>query len=107
MGIRAAHLVLAAAAAAAAWAAYQAAANGGGGGGAHAALKAGLADATSGDSGEEANRWTAPSWGMAAAGVTPLRADHPLFRRPPYIGHARHQVMCNGWYYHSPENEVL
>jgi hypothetical protein len=71
------------------------------------ALKAGLANATTG---EEANRWTAPSWGLASVGAAPLRMNHPLFRRPPYIGSNRHKVQCdgwNGWYYDAPENEVL
>lgn len=71
-------------------------------------VRGGLADAT--DTGETSNRWTAPSWEMARVGVTPLRQNHPLFRRPPYIGHNRHKVMCdgwNGWYDQAPENEVL
>jgi hypothetical protein len=73
----------------------------------HPALKAGLANAT----GDPApNRWSAPAWSLAQAGAAPLRQNHPLFRRPPYIGHNRHKVMCdgwNGWYYDAPENEVL
>lgn len=71
------------------------------------ALKDGLANVTSG---HEPNRWTAPAWSLAQVGAAPLRMNHPLFKRPPYIGHNRHKVMCdgwNGWYYDAPENEVL
>jgi hypothetical protein len=71
-------------------------------------LRDGLADVTSAQ--ETPNRWTAPAWSLASVGAAPLRMNHPLFRRPPYIGSNRHKVQCdgwNGWYYDAPENEMI
>ena len=72
-------------------------------------VKMGLADVTTDqDDGAGCNRWTAPAWEMARVGTKPLRSNHPLYRRPGYIGCNRHQVMCdNGWYYDAPENAGL
>jgi hypothetical protein len=51
--------------------------------------------------------WIAPHWSLESVGVTPLRANHPLFRRPAYIGQNRHKVMTEGWggWYYNPPSE--
>lgn len=48
--------------------------------------------------------WQAPHWQIK----DPLRANHPLFRRPAYIGENRHKVMTGGWdnWYYNPPGEV-
>jgi len=70
------------------------------------ALKAGLADVTSGA--HEENRWTCPTWSLASVGCDPLRMNHPLYRRPAHIGENRHKAGQGGWgswYYDAPENQ--
>ena len=75
----------------------------------NSALKRGLANATpSVDAAERYGSWTCPHWSMASVGVTPLRSNHPLFRRPGYIGENRHKVMTEGWgpwFYNPPREE--
>jgi hypothetical protein len=79
---------------------------------ANSALRRGLAYATTGAtaaSGAEAyGDWTCPKWSMASVGVDPLRPNHPLFRRPSYIGENRHKIMSEGWggWYYNPPSEV-
>ena len=80
----------------------------------NASLKRGLANATSGvtalDAADRYGSWTCPHWSMASVGVTPLRANHPLFRRPGYIGENRHKVMSEGWgpwFYDPPSEEYF
>ena len=61
----------------------------------NSSLRRGMANATRGDTREGA--WSCPRWSMASVGVTPLRQNHPLFRRPGHIGENRHKVMSAGW----------
>jgi hypothetical protein len=73
----------------------------------NAALRQGLANATpvtAADASKVYGTWTAPHWQI----VEPLRANHPLYRRPGYIGENRHCVMQGGWdrWYYSPPSEV-
>ena len=74
----------------------------------NAALKRGLANTTQGATAATAARmygtWTAPHWQIEK----PLRANHPLYRRPSYIGENRHCVMQGGWekWYYDPPSEV-
>ena len=74
----------------------------------NAALRRGLANATPGataaDAAEAYGTWTAPHWQMAQV----LRPNHPLYRRPGYIGENRHCVMTGGWdqWYYSPPSET-
>lgn len=74
----------------------------------NAALRQGLADATRGADAADAamvyGTWTAPHWQMAGV----LRPNHPLYRRPGYIGENRHCVQQGGWdaWYYTPPSEV-
>ena len=47
-----------------------------------------------------------PRWPLVPAGS--LRARHPLYRRPRYIGENRHKVMTEGWdgWFYNPPSEV-
>ena len=47
-----------------------------------------------------------PRWPLVPPGM--LRARHPLYRRPRYIGENRHKVMTEGWdgWYYNPPSEV-
>ena len=74
----------------------------------NAALRRGLVNATPRTTAADAalayGTWTAPHWQID----TPLRPNHPLYRRPRYIGENRHCVMTGGWdqWYYSPPSEV-
>ena len=74
----------------------------------NAALRRGLANATPGataaDAAEAYGTWTAPHWQMAQV----LRPNHPLYRRPGYIGENRHKVMTQGWdgWFYDPPSET-
>jgi len=74
----------------------------------NAALRRGLANATPGataaDAAQVYGTWTAPHWQID----TPLRPNHPLYRRPGYIGENRHKVMTGGWdaWYYDPPSET-
>lgn len=54
------------------------------------------------------NSWTVSEYQLMNQGVTPLRDNHPLFRRPKFIGENRHKVMTEGWagWYYNPPGEV-
>ena len=74
----------------------------------NAALRRGLANATPRTTAADAalayGTWTAPHWQIE----NPLRPNHPLYRRPGYIGENRHKVMQGGWdaWYYDPPSEV-
>lgn len=74
----------------------------------NSALKRGLANVTPRTTAAEAAQvygtWTAPHWQIQR----PLRPNHPLYRRPGYIGENRHAVMTGGWdaWYYTPPSEV-
>ena len=54
-----------------------------------------------------AGDWSVPPrWPLVPAGC--LRARHPLYRRPSYIGENRHKVMTQGWdgWFYDPPSEV-
>ena len=54
-----------------------------------------------------AGDWSVPPrWPLVPAGS--LRARHPLYRRPSYIGENRHKVMTQGWdgWFYDPPSEV-
>lgn len=74
----------------------------------NAALKRGLANstkrATAADGAMAYGTWTAPHWQIDK----PLRPNHPLYRRPSYIGENRHCVMTGGWdqWFYTPPSEA-
>jgi len=74
----------------------------------NSALRRGLANSTRGataaDAAQVYGTWTAPHWQID----TPLRPNHPLYRRPGYIGENRHKVMTGGWdaWYYDPPSEA-
>ena len=74
----------------------------------NAALRRGVVNATQGATAATAAQayptWTAPHWQIEK----PLRPNHPLYRRPRYIGENRHKVMTGGWdaWYYTPPSEV-
>ena len=74
----------------------------------NSALRRGLANSTprttAADAAQAYPTWTAPHWQID----TPLRPNHPLYRRPRYIGENRHKVMTEGWdgWFYNPPSEV-
>ena len=78
---------------------------------ANSTLRRGLAYANSGLTAANASSrygaWSAPRWSIMSAGGDTLRPNHPLFRRPGYIGQNRHKVMSEGWggWYYNPPSE--
>jgi hypothetical protein len=74
----------------------------------NSALRRGLANSTPRTTAADAalayGTWTAPHWQID----TPLRPNHPLYRRPGYIGENRHCVMQGGWdqWFYNPPSEV-
>ena len=52
--------------------------------------------------------WRSPAWSIVSVASAPLRARHPLYRRPRYIGENRHKVITEGWdgWYYNPPSEV-
>ena len=80
----------------------------------NSALRTGWANATAGATAAAAAEtyptWTCPEWSLVSVGATPLRSNHPLFRRPGYIGENRHKIMAYGWgpwYYEPPSEEYF
>lgn len=80
----------------------------------NSALRTGWANATAGATAAAAAEtyptWTCPEWSMVSVGATPMRSNHPLFRRPAYIGENRHKLMDYGWgpwYYQPPSEEYF
>ena len=76
----------------------------------NSALRTGWANTTAGLAAQDAAIWTCPEWSLASVGATPLRSNHPLFRRPAYIGENRHKIMAYGWgpwYYDPPSEEYF
>lgn len=75
-------------------------------------LRRGLAYAnhglTAGNAAERYGDWSAPRWSIISAGGDTLRPNHPLYRRPAYIGQNRHHVMSQGWgqWYYNPPSEA-
>ena len=70
----------------------------------NSALKNQLVNATPDSIKKNAGSWNSPHWKIETA---PLRMNHPLYRRPCYIGEARHKVMNEGWggWYYNPPSE--
>lgn len=77
--------------------------------GSNSSLKSGLLDLTTDDLSYDS--WTCPQWQIKKYGTSGvLRLNHPLHRRPRYIGENRHKVMCEGWggwYYNPPSEEYF
>ena len=74
---------------------------------ANSSLKSGLLDLTTDDVSYDS--WTCPQWSIKQqTGGNVHRLNHPLHRRPKYIGENRHKVMTQGWggWYYDPPSET-